>query len=295
MKNEITEGGGMEISGIGVLGAGQMGSGIAQVCLMSGYPVVLIDVSDPILSKSRDGIAKGLEILVRKEKIAAADREAMLSRLTPATDIAAFASCNFVIEAATEKEELKVSLFRKLDEVTPSGAVLATNTSSISITRIAAASRRPGSVVGMHFMNPVPLMKLVEVIRGLQTAQETFDVTMDLARRLGKEPVPANDFPGFVANRILMPMINEAVCALMEGVGSAEDIDSILRMGANHPMGPLALADLIGLDTVLEVMNVLHRGLGDDKYRPSPLLRKYVDAGYLGKKVGRGFYTYEKR
>lgn len=285
----------MAISRVGVLGAGQMGSGIAQVCLMGGYSVVLNDVSDPILSRSRDGIAKGLDILVRKEKIAAADREAMLSRLTPTTDIGAFAACGFVIEAATEKEELKLSLFRKLDEVASPEAVLATNTSSISITRIAAATRRPGSVVGMHFMNPVPLMKLVEVIRGLQTAQETFAATMDLARALGKEPVPANDFPGFVANRILMPMINEAVCALMEGVGTAEDIDAILRMGANHPMGPLALADLIGLDTVLEVMNVLQRGLGDDKYRPCPLLRKYVDAGYLGKKAGRGFYTYEKR
>ncbi|MGE5248445.1 MAG: 3-hydroxybutyryl-CoA dehydrogenase [Verrucomicrobiota bacterium] len=282
------------LSRIGVLGAGQMGSGIAQVCLVQGFSVVLNDVSDAVLSRAESGIGKGLEILVRKEKITAADREAMHARLTRSTNVSEFASCDFVVEAATENEELKLSLFRTLDAVARPGCILATNTSSISITRIAAATRRPGSVVGMHFMNPVPLMKLVEVIRGLQTTQETFETTMELARRLGKEPVPASDFPGFVANRILMPMVNEAVYALMEGVGAAEDIDAILRMGANHPMGPLALADLIGLDTVLEVMNVLHRGLGDPKYRPCPLLRKYVDAGYLGKKVGRGFYTYEK-
>ena len=284
----------MGLSKIGVLGAGQMGGGIAQVCLVHGLAVVLNDVSEAVLSRSRSGIERGLDILVRKEKITGADKDTMLSRLTPTSNVSDFAPCDFVIEAATEKEELKISLFRTLDEVVPPGRILATNTSSISITRIAAATNRPESVVGMHFMNPVPLMKLVEVIRGLQTAHETFQTTMELARRLGKEPVAANDFPGFVANRVLIPMINEAVYALMEGVGTAEDIDAILRMGANHPMGPLALADLIGLDTVLEVMNVLHRGLGDTKYRPCPLLRKYVDAGYLGKKAGRGFYTYEK-
>jgi 3-hydroxybutyryl-CoA dehydrogenase len=284
----------MGISKVGVLGAGQMGGGIAQVCLMSGFPVLLNDVSEAILSRSKAAIEKGLEILVRKEKVSGAERDGMLARLSATTDLTGFASCEFVIEAATEKEELKLSLFRTLEGIVPAGAILATNTSSISITRIAAATKRPGSVVGMHFMNPVPLMKLVEVIRGLQTTRETFDATMELARKLGKEPVPANDFPGFIANRILMPMVNEAVYALMEGVGTPEDIDAILRMGANHPMGPLALADLIGLDTVLEVMNVLHRGLGDPKYRPCPLLRKYVDAGYLGKKSGRGFYTYEK-
>jgi 3-hydroxybutyryl-CoA dehydrogenase len=284
----------MTISRIGVLGAGQMGSGIAQVCLMSGFQVVLADVSDAVLSKSRAGIGKGLDILVRKEKISAQDKERMVGGLSTTTDLAEFAVCDFAVEAATEKEELKLDLFRKLDGVVPAERILATNTSSISITKIASATKRPDKVIGMHFMNPVPLMKLVEVIRGLQTSQETFDATMELSRKLGKEPVPANDFPGFIANRILMPMINEAAYALMEGVGKAEDIDAIMRMGANHPMGPLALADLIGLDTCLEILNVLQQGLGDPKYRPCPLLRKHVEAGYLGKKTGRGFYSYEK-
>jgi 3-hydroxybutyryl-CoA dehydrogenase len=284
----------MTISRIGVLGAGQMGSGIAQVSLVSGFQVVLADVSDAVLAKSRAGIGKGLDILVRKEKITEQDRERMMAGLSTTTSLAEFAACDFAVEAATEKEELKLDLFRKLDGVVPAGRILATNTSSLSITKIAAATKRPDKVVGMHFMNPVPLMKLVEVIRGLQTSKETFDATMELSRKLGKEPVPANDFPGFVANRILMPMINEAVYALMEGVGRPEDIDAIMRMGANHPMGPLALADLIGLDTCLEVLNVLQQGLGDPKYRPCPLLRKHVEAGYLGKKAGRGFYSYEK-
>ncbi|GAB4230378.1 MAG: 3-hydroxybutyryl-CoA dehydrogenase [Deltaproteobacteria bacterium] len=284
----------MGIQTIGVLGAGQMGSGIAQVSLASGLQVVLSDVSDAVLAKSKAGIEKGLDILVRKEKISAADKDRMLSALRTTTDLAAFSACDFAVEAATEREELKLSLFRNLDGVVPPGRILATNTSSISITKIAAATNRPDRVIGMHFMNPVPLMKLVEVIRGLQTSQETFDETMTLARKLGKEPVPANDFPGFIANRILMPMINEAVYALMEGVGDAAGIDAIMKMGANHPMGPLALADLIGLDTCLEVMNVLQQGLGDSKYRPCPLLRKHVEAGYLGKKTGRGFYTYER-
>ncbi len=284
----------MSITKIGVLGAGQMGSGIAQVSLMSGLQVVLNDVSEEVLARSRAGIGKGFDILVRKEKITAQEKERALSSLRTTTDPSGFSSCDFVVEAATEREELKLSLFRNLDGVVPEGRILATNTSSISITKIAAATKRPGQVIGMHFMNPVPLMKLVEVIPGLQTSPETFEATMAFARALGKEPVPANDAPGFIANRILMPMINEAVYALMEGVGKAADIDAIMRMGANHPMGPLALADLIGLDTCLEVMNVLHRGFGDPKYRPCPLLRKHVDAGYLGKKTGRGFYTYEK-
>jgi 3-hydroxybutyryl-CoA dehydrogenase len=284
----------MSISTIGVLGAGQMGSGIAQVCLMSGFGVVLNDVSEEILSKARANIGKGFDILIRKEKISPAGKDRALAGLTASTDLGKFAVCDFAIEAATEREELKISLFRRLDEAVPQGKILATNTSSISITKIAAATMRPESVVGMHFMNPVPLMKLVEVIRGLQTGDETFRTTMELSRKLGKEPVPANDFPGFIANRILMPMINEAVYALMEGVGKAEDIDAVMRMGANHPMGPLALADLIGLDTVLEILNVMHRGFGDPKYRPCPLLRKFVDAGSLGKKSGRGFYSYGK-
>ena len=284
----------MEMMNIGVVGGGQMGSGIAQVSLMSGFQVLLNDVSDEILRKSRTAIEKGLDTLVRKEKITAGDKERMAGRLRMTTNLSDFSVCDFVVEAATEREELKLSLFRKLDEIVPAEKVLSTNTSSLSITRIASATSRPGRVIGMHFMNPVPLMRLVEIIKGLQTSPGTFDLTMELARRLGKEPVPANDYPGFIANRVLMPMINEAVYALMEGVGKAEDIDAIMRMGANHPMGPLALADLIGLDTCLEVMKVMQEGFGDPKYRPCPLLRKYVEAGFLGKKTGRGFYTYEK-
>jgi len=282
----------MDISRIGVLGAGQMGRGIAQVCLMNGFEVVLNDLEEEILSRARTEIGKGFDILVRKEKIAPEEREKALGRLSLSTDPGEFAGCDFAIEAATEREELKISLFRRLDGIVPAGRILATNTSSISITRIAAATKRPEAVVGMHFMNPVPLMTLVEVVRGLRTSDATFRTTLELARKLGKEPVPANDFPGFLANRVLMPMINESVWALMEGVGKAEDIDAVLRLGANHPMGPLELADLIGLDTVLDILNVLHREFGDPKYRPCPLLRKYVDAGRLGKKSGRGFHQY---
>jgi len=284
----------MEIRTIGVVGGGQMGSGIAQVSLMSGFNVVLNDVSDEILGKSRAVIGKGLDILVRKEKITAGDRTRMAENLRTTRNLSDFSSCDFVVEAATEREDLKLSLFRELDASIPAGNILATNTSSLSITRIASVTARPDKVIGMHFMNPVPMMKLIEVVRGVRTSTETFDRTMELARTLGKEPVPAKDFPGFVANRILLPMINEAVYALMEGVGKAEDIDAIMRMGANHPMGPLALADLIGLDTCLEILKVLQEELGDPKYRPCPLLRKTVEAGHLGKKTGRGFYVYDR-
>jgi len=284
----------MDIRTIGVVGGGQMGSGIAQVSLMNGLKVVLNDLSDEILGRSRAVIGKGLDILVRKEKITAGDKTRMTENLLTTRNLSDLSSCEFVVEAATEREDLKRSLFRELDASVPAGTILATNTSSLSITRIASVTARPDKVIGMHFMNPVPVMQLIEVIRGLRTSTETFDRTMELARILGKEPVPANDFPGFVANRILLPMINEAVYALMEGVGKAEDIDAIMRMGANHPMGPLALADLIGLDTCLEILKVLQEELGDPKYRPCPLLRKTVEAGYLGKKTGRGFYVYDR-
>jgi 3-hydroxybutyryl-CoA dehydrogenase len=281
-----------EMRMIGVLGAGQMGTGIAQVALTGGYKVLLGDVSEGILDRARAGIGKGLETLVRKEKIAPADRDLYTGNLSLSTSLEDFAQADFLIEAVTEKEELKLSLFRRLDAIVPEGVILASNTSSIPITKIAAATKRPPSVIGMHFMNPVPLMKLVEVIRGLQTSEATYETTVSLARVLGKEPVAAGDFPGFLVNRILLPMINEAVFALMEGAGRPEDIDAIMRLGANHPMGPLALADLIGLDTCLEILSVMQTGLGDPKYRPCPLLRQYVAAGWLGKKTGRGFYIY---
>jgi 3-hydroxybutyryl-CoA dehydrogenase len=282
-----------EMRTIGVLGAGQMGTGIAQVALTGGYRVLLNDISEGALARARAGIEKGLDTLVRKEKIVTADRDRYAGSLSLSTRLEEFARADFLIEAVTEKEELKLSLFRRLDGIVPEGAILASNTSSIPITKIAAATRRPASVIGMHFMNPVPLMKLVEVIRGLQTSEATYEATVSLARALGKEPVPAGDFPGFLVNRILLPMINEAVFALMEGVGRPEDIDAIMRLGANHPMGPLALADLIGLDTCLEILSVMHAGFGDTKYRPCPLLRQYVAAGWLGKKAGRGFYNYD--
>ena len=277
---------------IAVVGAGQMGNGIAHVAALNGYPVTMIDVADSALEKGRATIAGNLERQVKKGAIDAAARDAALARITTATNLDAGAGAGMIIEAATERVDLKFRIFEELDRIAIPGAILATNTSSISITAIAARTKRPQSVIGMHFMNPVPVMQLVEVIRGLATSDETTTRVLALARSMGKTPVEVNDAPGFVANRVLMPMINEAVYCLMEGVGTAEAIDTVMKLGMNHPMGPLALADLIGLDTCLAIMEVLHAGIGDDKYRPCPLLRKYVDAGWLGRKTSRGFYQY---
>ncbi len=277
---------------IAVVGAGQMGNGIAHVAAVSGLAVTMIDVAEAALGKGRDTIAGNLERQVKKGTIDAAAREAALARITVSTTLEAAKDASVIIEAATERVDLKFRIFEDLDRLASPDAVLATNTSSIPITAIAARTKRPASVIGMHFMNPVPVMQLVEVIRGLATSDETTAKVMSLAKSLGKTAVEVNDAPGFVANRVLMPMINEAVYCLMEGVGTAESIDTVMKLGMNHPMGPLALADLIGLDTCLAIMEVLHRGIGDDKYRPCPLLRKYVDAGWLGRKSGRGFYRY---
>jgi 3-hydroxybutyryl-CoA dehydrogenase len=278
---------------IAVVGAGQMGGGIAHVAALSGYPVTMIDVAEPALEKGRGTIASNLERQVKKGTIDAGARDAALSRITTTTSLDGSADAAVIIEAATERIDLKYRIFEELDRVASSAAILATNTSSISITAIAARTKRPEAVIGMHFMNPVPVMQLVEVIRGLATSDETTQRVVELAKAMGKTPVEVNDAPGFVANRVLMPMINEAVFCLMEGVGTAEAIDTVMKLGMNHPMGPLALADLIGLDTCLAIMEVLHTGLGDDKYRPCPLLRKYVDAGWLGRKSGRGFHSYQ--
>jgi 3-hydroxybutyryl-CoA dehydrogenase len=282
----------MNIHHIAVIGAGTMGNGIAQVCAASGYQVTMIDVSPAALEKGLATIARSLGKLAEKGRITAGDRDAALGRIIARPELAAAAGADFAVEAATENPELKLNLFRQLDAICRPEIILASNTSSISLTRIGGATRRPGQVIGMHFMNPVPLMSLVEVIRGLGTSAGTLAVVMDLARKLGKTPVEANDSPGFISNRILCPMINEAIYALMEGVGTREAIDTVMKLGMNHPMGPLSLADLVGLDVVLYVMQVMHRDLGDDKYRPCPLLVRMVDAGYLGRKSGRGFYDY---
>jgi 3-hydroxybutyryl-CoA dehydrogenase len=280
------------IEKIGVVGAGQMGAGIAQVAAMNGFSVILNDVKDVFLDRAMERIQKSLSTLVRKERISEEQKKATVERIQTTREIKPFDAADFVVEAVIENQDLKLEVFKQLDEHCRSNVILASNTSSIPITRIAAATKRPSEVIGMHFMNPVPLMKLVEIIQGLATSEETFETTKDLAVKLKKIPVAANDSPGFISNRILLPMINEAIFALHEGVGTAEAIDSVMKLGMNHPMGPLELADLIGLDTCLSILEVLHEGFGDSKYRPCPLLRKYVDAGYLGRKTGRGFYAY---
>jgi len=277
---------------VGVIGSGTMGSGIAQVLAQKGYPVILNDVLPDALDRAAQGIEKSLQRLVKKGSLGEEQVPPILERISRTTKLEAVRECQFVIEAVSEDVEMKRKLFAHLDELTSPDTILATNTSSISITEIAAATKRPDKVIGMHFMNPVPIMKLVEIIRGLATSDETFEMTEKLAKDLDKTPVAVNDYPGFVSNRVLMPMINEAVYCLMEGVATKEDIDTVMKLGMNHPMGPLTLADFIGLDVCLDILNVLYDGLGDPKYRPCPLLIKMVKAKRLGKKTGQGFYDY---
>ncbi len=282
----------MEIKTIGVVGAGQMGSGIAQVAACSGFNVIMSDINRCLLVRGFAAISKNLDRMVEKSKITVQEKDEIKSRIKAGNHIRDIAEADFIVEAATENETVKLKIFEELETHCRKEVIFTSNTSSISITKIASATSRPSQVIGMHFMNPVSLMKLVEIIRGLQTSQETFDVTKTLAEKMGKTPVSANDSPGFIANRILMPMINEAVFCLMEGVGTRESIDTVMKLGMNHPMGPLELADFIGLDTCLAILEVLHNDFGDPKYRPCPLLKKYVDANYLGRKTKRGFYTY---
>jgi 3-hydroxybutyryl-CoA dehydrogenase len=282
----------MDIKTFGVVGAGLMGNGIAQVAAMSGLEVMMSDIKTEFVQRGLESIKKNLQRSVDKTKMTEEQRDAVLNRIKTTIDITEMSAADFVIEAATEQEPIKFQIFKDLDQICEPHVILATNTSSIPIGRIASHTGRPDKIIGMHFMNPVPVMKLIEIIRGLGTTDDTFKIIWNLAVKLGKTPAEANDYPGFIINRILMPMINEAVYCLYHGVGSREDIDTVMKLGANHPMGPLALADLIGLDTCLAIMDTLFDGFKDSKYRPCPLLKRYVEAGWLGKKTGRGFYEY---